>query len=119
MNRRVEFVVTELGRQAEAFVLYLFGALAAKERDLISKRTKQALQAAKDRGQLLGMHGKDEEVAQQVREMGAAEMHAQARSAGRDGPDMRSRALRRSGRGGGGRGSGARPHSLSSDADCA
>jgi DNA invertase Pin-like site-specific DNA recombinase len=78
MNRRVEFIVTELGRQAEAFVLHLFAALAAKERDLISKRTKQALQQAKGRGQLLGMHAKDEEDAQQVREMGAAEMHARA-----------------------------------------
>lgn len=54
MSNRVEFIVTELGRQADPFVLHLFAALAEKERQLISARTKAGLQAAKARGKLLG-----------------------------------------------------------------
>jgi DNA invertase Pin-like site-specific DNA recombinase len=49
MSRRVEFIVTELGRQADPFVLHLFAALAEKERSLISERTKAGLAAAKVR----------------------------------------------------------------------
>lgn len=54
MAERVEFVVTELGRQADPFVLHLFAALAEKERQLISERTKAGLAAAKARGVKLG-----------------------------------------------------------------
>lgn len=54
MSNRVEFIVTELGRQADPFVLHLFAALAQKERQLISARTKAGLAAAKARGTLLG-----------------------------------------------------------------
>jgi DNA invertase Pin-like site-specific DNA recombinase len=54
MSNRVEFIVTELGRQADPFVLHLFAALAEKERQLISARTKAGLAAAKARGQKLG-----------------------------------------------------------------
>jgi DNA invertase Pin-like site-specific DNA recombinase len=54
MANRVEFIVTELGRQADPFVLHLFAALAEKERQLISSRTKQGLQAAKAKGRVLG-----------------------------------------------------------------
>jgi DNA invertase Pin-like site-specific DNA recombinase len=55
MANRVEFIVTELGRQADPFVLHLFAALAEKERQLISDRTKQGLAAAKQRGKKLGL----------------------------------------------------------------
>jgi DNA invertase Pin-like site-specific DNA recombinase len=55
MAKRVEFIVTELGRQADPFVLHLFAALAEKERQLISERTKAGLAAAKAKGRKLGM----------------------------------------------------------------
>lgn len=54
MSNRVEFIVTELGRQADPFVLHLFAALAQKERQMISERTKAGLAAAKARGVKLG-----------------------------------------------------------------
>ena len=54
MAERVEFVVAELGRQADPFVLHLYAALAEKERALISDRTKAGLKAAKNRGVRLG-----------------------------------------------------------------
>lgn len=58
MAERVEFIVTDLGRQPDPFVLHLFAALAEKERALISERTKAGLAAAKRRGQRLGMNNK-------------------------------------------------------------
>lgn len=54
MSNRVEFIVTELGRQADPFVLHVYAALAEKERQMISQRTKAGLAAAKARGTLLG-----------------------------------------------------------------
>jgi DNA invertase Pin-like site-specific DNA recombinase len=54
MSQQVEFIVTELGRQADPFVLHLFAALAQKERALISQRTKEGLAAAKAKGKKLG-----------------------------------------------------------------
>jgi DNA invertase Pin-like site-specific DNA recombinase len=54
MSNRVEFIVCELGKQADPFVLHLFAALAEKERQLISSRTKAGLQAAKAQGKALG-----------------------------------------------------------------
>jgi DNA invertase Pin-like site-specific DNA recombinase len=58
MAERVEFVVTELGRQADPFILHLFAALAEKERALISERTRAGLKAAKRRGTRLGTQAK-------------------------------------------------------------
>jgi DNA invertase Pin-like site-specific DNA recombinase len=54
MSQRVEFIVTALGRQADPFVLHLYAALAEKERQLISERTRAGLAAAKARGVRLG-----------------------------------------------------------------
>lgn len=54
MAQRVPFVVAELGDDVDPFVLHLYAALAEKERALISRRTKEALAAAKTRGQRLG-----------------------------------------------------------------
>jgi DNA invertase Pin-like site-specific DNA recombinase len=54
MAQRVEFIVTELGKQADPFILHIYAALAQKERQLISERTKNALKAAKRRGVVLG-----------------------------------------------------------------
>src|SRR6201988_4386649 len=54
MAQRVPFIVAELGRDADPFMLHIYAALAEKERRLISERTKQALASAKGRGKKLG-----------------------------------------------------------------
>src|SRR5690349_10736346 len=54
MAQRVPFIVAELGRDADPFMLHLYAALAEKERRLISERTKAALSARKAQGALLG-----------------------------------------------------------------
>src|SRR6187397_1244744 len=54
MAQRVPFIVAELGRDADPFMLHLYAALAEKERRLISERTKAALAVRKARGAKLG-----------------------------------------------------------------
>jgi len=54
MAQRVPFIVAELGRDADPFMLHLFAALAEKERRLISERTRATLQAKKAAGATLG-----------------------------------------------------------------
>jgi len=54
MAQRVPFIVAELGRDADPFMLHLYAALAEKERRLISARTKAALAAKKASGSRLG-----------------------------------------------------------------
>jgi DNA invertase Pin-like site-specific DNA recombinase len=54
MAQRVPFIVAELGRDADPFMLHLYAALAEKERRLISERTKAALAAKKASGDRLG-----------------------------------------------------------------
>jgi DNA invertase Pin-like site-specific DNA recombinase len=54
MRSRVRFVVTELGADADPFMLHVYAALAEKERSLIAQRTRDALAAAKARGVKLG-----------------------------------------------------------------
>ena len=54
MAQRVPFIVAELGRDADPFMLHLYAALAEKERRLISERTKAALAAKKASGARLG-----------------------------------------------------------------
>jgi DNA invertase Pin-like site-specific DNA recombinase len=55
MAQRVPFIVAELGRDADPFMLHLYAALAEKERRLISERTtKAALRAKKAAGAKLG-----------------------------------------------------------------
>ena len=54
MSQRVPFIVAELGRDADPFMLHLYAALAEKERRLISERTKAALAAKKAGGARLG-----------------------------------------------------------------
>jgi DNA invertase Pin-like site-specific DNA recombinase len=71
MAERVEFIVTDLGRQADPFILHLYAALAEKERALISERTKAGLQAAKRRGQRLGMRNKSRTEARLIQRQGA------------------------------------------------
>ena len=50
MAQRVPFIVAELGRDADPFMLHLYAALAEKERRLISERTKAALAVRKASG---------------------------------------------------------------------
>lgn len=54
MAQRVPFIVTELGADADPFMLHIYAALAEKERRLISQRTKEALAAKKAQGVKLG-----------------------------------------------------------------
>jgi DNA invertase Pin-like site-specific DNA recombinase len=54
MAQRVPFMVAELGRDADPFMMHLYAALAEKERRLISERTKAALAAKKASGAKLG-----------------------------------------------------------------
>src|SRR4030088_2675476 len=54
MAQRVPFIVAELGRDADPFMLHLYAALAEKERRMISERTKAALAAKKATGARLG-----------------------------------------------------------------
>jgi DNA invertase Pin-like site-specific DNA recombinase len=54
MAQRVPFIVAELGRDADPFMLHLYAALAEKERRLISDRTRAALGARKASGAQLG-----------------------------------------------------------------
>jgi DNA invertase Pin-like site-specific DNA recombinase len=54
MAQRAPFIVAELGRDADPFMLHLYAALAEKERRLISERTRAALAAKKATGATLG-----------------------------------------------------------------
>lgn len=54
MVQRVPFIVTELGPDVDPFMLHIHAAVAEKERCRIAQRTKEALAAAKARGQQLG-----------------------------------------------------------------
>jgi len=59
MTQKVPFIVTELGADADPFMLHLYAALAEKERALISQRTKDALARAKANGKVLGKYGRE------------------------------------------------------------
>jgi DNA invertase Pin-like site-specific DNA recombinase len=71
MAERVEFIVTDLGRQADPFILHLYAALAEKERGLIAERTRAGLQSARRRGKRLGMRGKPKAAARAIQQAGA------------------------------------------------
>ena len=54
MKHRVPFIVAELGIDTDPFMLHIYAALAEKERQMISERTKAAMKAAKARGVVIG-----------------------------------------------------------------
>jgi hypothetical protein len=54
MAQRVPFIVAELGRDADPFMLHLYAALAEKERRLISERNQGRLGGEKAAGAALG-----------------------------------------------------------------
>ena len=62
MRKHMAFIVAELGRDADPFMLHLYAALAKKERRLISERTKAALAARKASGAKLGNPRLDEPI---------------------------------------------------------
>ena len=54
MGTQIPFIVAELGGNQDPFIMHLYAALAEKERNLISERTKAALTALKAKGVKLG-----------------------------------------------------------------
>jgi len=75
---RIDFVVCDLPG-CDQFTINLYGALAQRERELISQRTKSSLQALKDRGVALGNpQNLNEDSAAKGRVLGVAERKRRA-----------------------------------------
>lgn len=52
--KNIPFMIADLGADVDPFMLHIYAALAEKERNLISQRTKDALQSKKSAGVILG-----------------------------------------------------------------
>jgi DNA invertase Pin-like site-specific DNA recombinase len=68
MESRVKFVCCDMP-EADEFTIHIFAALAQKERKMISARTKDALQVAKQRGVKLGNPQADKAFMDRIRAM--------------------------------------------------
>lgn len=79
MAHRVEFIVCDLGRQSDPFVLHLYAALAEKERAMISERTRAGLAAARARGTKLGAGSKTKAAKRAFAALGRAAFRVAAR----------------------------------------
>lgn len=73
MAKGVPFVVAEYGLDVDPFMLHIYAAVAEKERNLVSERTKVALAAKKARGEKVGSANFDE-----VRKLGPRAVRAAA-----------------------------------------
>jgi DNA invertase Pin-like site-specific DNA recombinase len=80
MVQRVPFIVTELGADADPFMLHIYAALAEKERALIAARTRAALAQRKAQGVLLGNRTNYAEAAAKGRAVNTAVADAFARN---------------------------------------
>jgi DNA invertase Pin-like site-specific DNA recombinase len=69
MEHRVQFIVTELGRQRDDFTLHIWASLAQQERKLISERTKAALARSTKK---LGMAGRSKAERKRISALGVA-----------------------------------------------
>jgi DNA invertase Pin-like site-specific DNA recombinase len=76
MELGVEFVACDQP-QANKFTLHIFAALAEQERDMISERTRRALQVLKQQGQVLGTPAN---LTQEVQAQGLAVRQQNART---------------------------------------
>jgi DNA invertase Pin-like site-specific DNA recombinase len=54
MKQRVPFIAANLGADVDSFMLHVYAAVGEQERNLIAKRTREALAAKKARGKKLG-----------------------------------------------------------------
>ncbi len=75
MESRVKFVACDMP-EANELTLHIYAAMAQHERKAISKRTKEALAAAKARGTVLGRQDADVASMARVRSAQAAEFRA-------------------------------------------
>lgn len=76
---RVDFVVCDLPG-CDSFTINIYGALAQREREMISARTKAGLQAAKARGKKLGTNNLPPELQQEASAKGVATIKQNANS---------------------------------------
>jgi len=72
MEHRVHFIVAELGKDHDDFVLHIHASIAEQERKLISERLKGARAAEKARGKKLGQAGRSKAHQRRVSALGNA-----------------------------------------------